>query len=136
MIRPSVIVSLLIACAAFASTARADRGLTALGRVRPIGPGPTLSAALASITALMLEAGLATEGTTVLLSTSAAAVEATSLSEEVFGSAGVEFIVEAAAATDHVNWLRDVVAGDPRVLTIPAENRTITVKADGTITVV
>lgn len=48
MIRPSVIVSLLIACAAFASTARADRGLTALGRVRPIGPGPTLSAALAS----------------------------------------------------------------------------------------
>jgi len=48
MIRPSVIVSLLIACAAVTPSARADRGLTALGRVRPIGPGPTLSAALAS----------------------------------------------------------------------------------------
>ncbi|MBL8620556.1 MAG: carboxypeptidase regulatory-like domain-containing protein [Myxococcales bacterium] len=48
MIRPSVLVSLLIACAAFTSSARADRGLTALGRVRPVGPGPTLSAALAS----------------------------------------------------------------------------------------
>ena len=48
MIRPSVIVSLLIACAAVTPSARADRGLTAVGRVRPIGPGPTLSAALAS----------------------------------------------------------------------------------------
>jgi hypothetical protein len=48
MIRPSVILSLLIACAALAASARADRGVTALGRVRAVGSGPSVSAALAS----------------------------------------------------------------------------------------
>ncbi|MBK9033924.1 MAG: carboxypeptidase regulatory-like domain-containing protein [Myxococcales bacterium] len=44
----SIALSILLATAAVIAPAAADDGIPALGRVRAIGPGPTLSAALAS----------------------------------------------------------------------------------------
>jgi hypothetical protein len=83
--------------------------------------------AISALAAVMVEAGLAVEGTTVVLALTATHTATASADHSSSASAGVEFIYESANASDAVAWLREVVAGDPRVLTIPAEDRTLTI---------
>lgn len=79
----------------------------------------------------VVEIAVAADAVSAVAALLATVLEAAAASDMVLtGGLAVASISEAASAADFADWLRNAVAGDPRVLSIEVESRTLTITAE------
>lgn len=89
------------------------------------------SATSAPSPAGVVEIAVAADAASAVAALLATVLEAAAASDMVLtGGLAVASMTEAASASDFADWLRNAVAGDPRVLSIEAENRVLTITAE------